>query len=75
MWGTRYWSVKATTSHRYHVRKVGHLTDSGPNCVPQPGSAGFDVDITRRIYRSGTLIRTEKYTTHYNVEDVVTCRG
>ena len=40
--------------------------------------AGFDrddVDITRRIYRRGTLIDTQKYTTHYNAEDVVTCRG
>ena len=75
MWGTRYWTVKSSTSERYNVRKGGNLTDNGPDCVPQAGNDGFDIDITRRSYRSGTLVNSETYTTHYNAEDVVTCTG
>ena len=54
MWGTRYWTVKSSSSDRYNVRKGGSLTDSGADCVPEPGSDGFDIDITRRIYRGRT---------------------
>jgi hypothetical protein len=75
MWGTRYWSVKSSSSDRYNVRQGGRVTDSGPDCVPQPGNEGFDIDITRRIYRGETLVDTQRYTTRYNAEDRVTCTG
>ena len=73
MWGTRYWTVKSSTSERYNVRKGGRFTDGEPGCVDQPGNDGFDIDVTRRIYRGETLVDTETYTTHYNAEDVVKC--
>lgn len=75
MWGTRYWTVKSTSSHRYNVRRGENITDSGSDCVPQAGNDGFDIDITRRIYRASKLVHTETYTTHYNAENVVTCTG
>lgn len=74
LWGTKYWQVATTTSDRHGFRAPSRIVDYGSKCVPQAGTAGFDVDITRRISRNGKLVKTETYTTSYSAEDSIACR-
>jgi len=73
MWSTKYWSVTATTSDRHGYRAPVRIVDRGAGCEPQDGTAGFDVDITRKISRNGKLVKTEVYTTRYSAEDSIKC--
>ncbi|HEY8788025.1 MAG TPA: VanW family protein [Actinopolymorphaceae bacterium] len=75
LWGTKYWQVTTTTSDRHGFRAPVRIVDPGSKCVPQVGTAGFDVDITRRISRNGKLVKTERYTTSYAAEDAIACTG
>jgi vancomycin resistance protein YoaR len=72
LWSTKYWQV-TTTSNRHGYRAPVRIVDSGSGCVPQVGSAGFDVDIARKVSRNGKLVKTETYTTSYSAEDSIAC--
>jgi len=75
MWSTKYWDIKAETGPRYDLTspRTRHL--DGPDCVPNQGYGGFDIDVFRLFYRHGsdTLDHREKIHTHYTPSDTVVC--
>ncbi|NUR08738.1 MAG: hypothetical protein HOQ45_17245 [Nocardioidaceae bacterium] len=75
MWSTKYWDVKAETGPRYNLTqpKTRHL--NGPECVPNDGYGGFDIDVYRLLYRHGSdkLERRERVHTRYTPSDSVVC--
>ena len=77
MYSTKYWDISTTTSDRYNYRPPATRTLSGPDCYPNTGYAGFDVDVTRTFRRHGSddVERTEKFHTAYTPADTVVCKG
>ncbi|GAA5024015.1 VanW family protein [Actinopolymorpha pittospori] len=73
LWSTKYWTVKDKTSARYNFREPKAIHDTKAGCVPQDGVRGFDVDITRELYREGKLVKTEKDHVQYQPEDTIVC--
>ncbi|MFT4008496.1 MAG: VanW family protein [Nocardioidaceae bacterium] len=75
MWSTKYWDIKSTSSQRYNYTapKTRHL--SGPDCEPNIGYSGFDIDVFRHFYKPGSdqQVRKEKMHTHYTPADTVIC--
>ena len=77
MYSTKYWDISTTTSDRYNYRAPATRTLSGPDCYPNTGYAGFDVDVTRTFRKHGSddVERTEKFHTAYTPADTVVCKG
>ncbi|WP_395693070.1 VanW family protein [Nocardioides sp.] len=75
MWSTKYWDISTTTSDRYNFRPPATRRLSTPDCYPNTGYAGFDVDVTRTFRRHGSdeVARTEKMHTSYIPSDTVIC--
>jgi vancomycin resistance protein YoaR len=75
MWSTKYWDIETSTGERYNFTSPGTQTLSGPECVPNQGYGGFDIDVQRYIRRVGdpTLIETENIFTRYNPSPTVIC--
>ncbi|SDT25245.1 Vancomycin resistance protein YoaR, contains peptidoglycan-binding and VanW domains [Actinopolymorpha singaporensis] len=73
LWSTKYWTVKGQTSARHNFREPKVIFDEKDGCVPQDGVRGFDVDVTRRLYRGSSLVKTETDHVRYSPEDRVTC--
>jgi vancomycin resistance protein YoaR len=76
MYSTKYWDISTTTSDRYNHRQPGTRTLSTADCYPNPGYAGFDIDVTRIFRRHGedAVARTEKFHTSYTPSDTVVCK-
>ncbi len=73
-WSTKvYDKVVAEKSERTNVRQPRTIVDSRDSCVPQEPNPGFDVVVTRKLYRGGALVGTQSWTTQYLAEDKVTC--
>jgi vancomycin resistance protein YoaR len=75
MWSTKVWDITARTSGRYNYRAPAtrHLTT--PDCEPNTGWSGFDVDVTRVFRKPGeeAIDHTEKFHTEYTAADTVVC--
>ena len=76
MWSTKYWDISTTTSERYNYREPKTRTLTTPDCYPNTGYAGFDVDVTRTFRRHGedAVDHTEKFHTAYTPSDTVICK-
>ncbi len=76
MWSTKTWDIETTTSERYAYTAPKTQTLSGPDCLPNTGYSGFDVDVERIFKRpgSGEVERTEKITTTYIPSDTIICK-
>ncbi|HEU5036752.1 MAG TPA: VanW family protein [Nocardioides sp.] len=76
MWSTKTWDISTTTSDRYNYRPPKTRTLTGPDCYPNTGYAGFDVDVTRTFRKPGSdeVVRTEKFHTAYTPSDTVVCK-
>jgi vancomycin resistance protein YoaR len=74
LWGHRYWTVHVTTSGRYNVVSPHTVRESGPGCRARRGVSGFDVDVSRRITRTGERARVERTHSHYEPLDAIVCR-
>lgn len=76
MWSTKYWDITTSTGERYNFTSPGTQTLSGPDCVPNTGYGGFDIDVKRYIRKVGdpTLIETENLFTRYIPSDTVICK-
>ncbi|MFC7487643.1 VanW family protein [Knoellia sp. CPCC 206453] len=72
-YGTKKWDIVATKSPRRNVVAPKKITDPSPACITQNPTPGFDVTVTRIFKQGGSTIRTERFNTHYNPEDDVTC--
>jgi len=76
MYSTKYWDITSTTSDRYNYREPKTRTLTTPDCYPNTGYAGFDVDVTRTFRRHGesAVDHTEKFHTAYTPSDTVVCK-
>ena len=54
MCSTKYWDIKAEPVRRYNVTSPKTRQLSGPECVPNTGYGGFDVDVYRLFYKAGS---------------------
>jgi vancomycin resistance protein YoaR len=73
-WGTKaYDEVRSVSSSRTNITHGTTVHESGEDCVPQDPVDGFDITVTREFVRSGAVIRTEDFHTHYNPADRVIC--
>lgn len=74
LWSTKYYDVEEKTSDPYNIVEPETIHDDEPGCVEQPdGVAGFDVDVTRWIYRNGELVDEETDHVTYAPEDEIIC--
>ncbi|MFC5175106.1 VanW family protein [Nocardioides taihuensis] len=75
MWSTKYWDIDSRTSERYNYRPPRTRTLTTPDCEPNAGWSGFDVDVTRVFRRvgGGTIDHTELFHTSYTPADTVVC--
>ena len=75
MYSTKYWDITTKTGDRYNFtqEKTRHL--SGPECEPNDGYGGFDINVWRyfRKHGSSALERSEKFHTTYIPSDTVIC--
>ena len=76
MWSTKYWDITTKTGERYNFTPPATRTLDTPDCYPNTGYGGFDIDIWRYFRRHGesALVRTEKMHTHYIPSDTVICK-
>ena len=76
MYSTKYWDISTTTSDRYNYRQPKTRTLTTPDCYPNTGYAGFDVDVTRTFRRHGedAVDHVEKFHTAYTPSDTVICK-
>ena len=76
MYSTKFWDISTTTSDRYNYRQPGTRTLTTPDCYPNTGYAGFDVDVTRTFRKPGSdaVVKTEKFHTTYIPSDTVICK-
>ena len=49
MWSTKYWDITTSTSGRYNFTQEQTRTLRTPDCYPNDGYGGFDVDVTRYL--------------------------
>jgi len=75
MWSTKYWRIVAGKSERYNFTEPKTRRLSGPECVPNEGYGGFDIDVYRTFYRVGsrTVDHRETFSTTYLPSDTVIC--
>ena len=75
MWSTKYWDIKAGVSNRYDHTDPETRYIRGDECVPNDGYQGFEVDVFRYFYKSGSgdLVRKETMHTTYTPSDDVIC--
>ena len=76
MYSTKYWDITSSTSDRYNYVEEGTRTLRTPDCYPNSGYAGFDVDVTRFFRRHGEseLDHKENFHTTYTPSDTVICK-
>jgi vancomycin resistance protein YoaR len=76
MYSTKYWDISTSTSDRYNLTPPATRTLTTPDCYPNTGYGGFDVDVIRSFRKAGedALVRTEKMHTHYIPSDTVVCK-
>ncbi|GAA1142892.1 VanW family protein [Nocardioides aquiterrae] len=76
MYSTKHWDITTRTSDRYNYRQPATRTLRTPDCYPNTGYAGFDVDVWRYFRKPGSdeLVRTEKFHTAYTPSDTVICK-
>ena len=74
IWGTKYWTVKTTTSARSGVVAPTTVYSESKTCEPAlPGNPGFSVTVTRKIYLKDELKKTESNSWRYKPQNRVIC--
>ncbi|MBA2956047.1 hypothetical protein GON03_17040 [Nocardioides sp. MAH-18] len=76
MYSTKTWDITTTTSDRYNYRAPKTRTLDTPDCYPNTGYSGFDVDVTRYFHEPGSdeVVKSEKFHTAYTPSDTVVCK-
>ncbi|MBM7516134.1 VanW family protein [Nocardioides nitrophenolicus] len=75
MWSTKKWDIDSQTSGRYATVPPKVRTLTTPDCEPNTGWSGFQVDVTRIFRKHGdsAVDHTEKFHTVYTPADTVKC--
>jgi len=76
MWSTKYWDITTSKSPRYNFTEPKTRTLTSPDCYPNTGYGGFDVDVTRYFRKAGesALDHKEVMHTSYIPSDTVICK-
>lgn len=76
MYSTKVWDITASTSDRYHLTSPATRVLRTPDCYPNTGYGGFDIDVTRHFRKHGesALDHDEVFHTHYTPSDTVICK-
>ncbi len=76
LFSTKYWDITTKTGERYNFTSPATRTLDTPDCYPNTGYGGFDINIWRYWRRAGSdeLERTEKMHTTYIPSDTVICK-
>ncbi len=76
MYSTKIWDIEALTSDRYAYVSPATRTLYTPDCYPNTGYSGFQVDVTRVFRKKGedAVERREIFHTDYTPSDTVICR-
>ena len=76
LFSTKYWDITTKTGERYNFTSPATRTLDTPDCYPNTGYGGFDIDVWRywRLAGSDELERTEKMHTTYTPSDTVICK-
>ena len=77
MWSTKTWDITTKTGNRYNFTPEKTRRLSGPECEPNEGYGGFDINVWRYFREPGAsaLERTEKFHTTYTPSDTVICES
>ncbi len=77
MWSTKFWEISSITGDRYNFTEEKTRTLYGPECVPNDGFGGFDIDVTRVFRRPGSseVVKRENFHTRYIPSDTVICKA
>lgn len=76
MWSTKYWDITTKTGERYNFTSPATRTLDTPDCYPNTGYGGFDINVWRYFRKPGSsdLVRSEKFHTTYTPSDTVICK-
>ncbi len=76
MYSTKIYDIEALTSDRYAYVEPKTRTLYTPDCYPNSGYSGFQVDVTRVFRKKGedAVERNEVFHTSYTASDTVICR-
>ena len=75
MYSTKVWDIRARTSDRYAYVGPGTRTLDTPDCYPNTGYSGFQVDVTRVSASTANRPSTTGEVPHaYTPGDTVICR-
>ncbi|MGL5809731.1 MAG: VanW family protein [Nocardioides sp.] len=75
IWSTKVWDVTTSASARYNLTSPGERTIKEEDCVPNGGSGGFQIDVTRYWRKPGQskIVKKETDRTTYVPADKVIC--
>lgn len=76
MYSTKHWDITTTTSGRYNLTQPEVRRLDTPDCYPNEGYGGFDVDVVRYFRPVGANTETradELFSTTYTPSDTVIC--
>jgi vancomycin resistance protein YoaR len=76
MFSTKHWDITADESERYAYVAPGTRILDTPDCYPNTGFSGFQIDVWRYFRKPGesALDHQEKFHTTYTPADTVICR-
>jgi vancomycin resistance protein YoaR len=76
LWSTKTWDITTSASERYHLTSPATRVLRTPDCYPNTGYGGFDIDVTRHFRQHGesALDHDEVFHTHYTPADTVICK-
>jgi len=76
MYSTKYWDITTETSDRYAYVSPATRVLTTPDCYPNAGYSGFQVDVWRYFKKHGEseLDHEEKFHTSYTPSDTVICK-
>ncbi|MFL6090916.1 MAG: VanW family protein [Aeromicrobium sp.] len=77
MWGHKEWDIQSSISEETNERKPGKRYDDTDECIEQPATPGFDVDVTRTFRRidSTEVVKTDMTHVSYVASDEVLCEA
>jgi vancomycin resistance protein YoaR len=76
MWSTKHWDITTKTGERYNFTSPATRTLDTPDCYPNTGYGGFEINVWRYFRKPGSsdLVRSEKFHTTYTPSDTVICK-
>ncbi|GEP34866.1 vanomycin resistance protein VanB [Nocardioides szechwanensis] len=76
MYSTKYWDITTRTGDRYAYVSPATRTLDTPDCYPNTGYSGFQIDVWRYFKKPGSdeLDHSEKFHTSYTPSDTVICK-